>query len=1844
VEAIFDRNIDASTVAALASVKVIDTSEPPSLASSSFDFDVINPADMKITIEAGTGIYAGISVSTVSFVFDDGRNAVLLTESVLYVTDNETITIVALAFFPYDAVDEFELSVFFVNDLTGLEHTASAAINIIDTSMPPSIFPTSTVFDLYWDPVPNLTFEVDEWGSGNLEATSIASVTLFDVTSAEVVDAVTFSALDGEIIVYGAAFTDALEGQIYTLEVMFNNYIPKTALIEIIDTTPEAIDSFVLQVDAPVTGEKPSEPVVSDINEDELKIDGFDWAPDDDPFEPGVQYSLNVTVTALEGYTFPATLTSDMALIALAVGFATITAFEILESGTAENSVLLTATFIPTGARIINNVDVEIDAPVTGGPADNPVFTNGVDGFEFALEWRTSEGALVVGDFEANTIYTLFATLTALPLHMFNEFIADNLITVSGLNPSESDVIGGSTVGNKLVFTVEFEKTDDTPPVLAISELDLSIIPPVTGEVPAMEYTVATDYVEAGDLVWGPGHARFAADTVYTVWTTVTALEGHVFAEAFTSQTVLLFGYPSSLFATDVTALVNEAATEVALKIVFDVTEAARTAWALYSRNEDGISSTTIGTFVFNLTRGFHVDDLADHTRVFEIRNEGNQPISNFRINIANLESGATIAANANTNNFTFAVTTDEEMPPNTAFQTAAAGTARSTLSIPSTATPITRIDAGESLYVWVRPANNRTGHTAVALSEVFVRIMPLNATTVLPGKIDASRETIAASFRVNTDAQVEVVPPEDIGVIYWDAAAESYKSVTYNNDGTVAFDAITPEGEIVFENKGNIAIRNATLTFENIVENNGFPINFHFNISIDDMELSEGNGWINVATPTTVPRFLANARTIRITQPIPAGARLVVNAVLRDGVTGRGEQNLTVSLAGDRAPATIPNPLLNNTSRIGRTTPITATVIGRPSAPRVISTNPSRLAPVSASIDEMNITFDMPMSLEAGQIRFYGTDHTLTYNIATSGSFDPLGMNRIINIDLANPCFATGDYSIANGLNLRDDDRYRVTIYNFESAIGTPAAEPYSFVLETRAQNNDASLRRIEIRGMRANINIDGDITKHELALNHVGLDTISEDDFIDSVTVFPTVDGIARLISGDNEYPVTVSALNLTTTNSVWSFYVRPDVGETPVKHELTITRDVRTVVVSEGSPRYIDYEEETIFLGRGGFTGDAPSRANNFEDTRTFEGTGLWYAITNSPTAAAPPLSAFRQLTNANGLLSLTDSLNLGTTYNNTRVLWVFEFTPPKNTQNFRGGVNLVNVVMNEGLPRPTLDDIEKQSVRIPLVRYTPSSPLNSIENWHYNYAAPPTVPVTPIIAVQARSIVLNEYYDGRTWEIRSADRVLLPINAPTQLHTNVNVIARGTGAGMVNDNLVQFNAGARTFNPHITSPFAAPTTANAGLRTILAGNAARTVHIRLVGSQEERRFASHLAPLAIAAENTRTAISGMTALNIVDYAGTGVLDADDRKYNVSRGDWNQLEWAANVNSTLLRWDLPNDGFDYQYALRPSGTGTGTWNANLLANAQRIADDWVTITNGALLPEDLFNYSDVAGAPRTQFFIRRVLRGADGFGGIGRDFSDASAGLTIAAPRAALATPARNVNTVSMQITGHTTSQEYIVLDRPFTLAETSFVTNNRNLTGVVVPWTRVPGNHIPIQAEWLTMDSGVYIYVRHAATGTLSAGQVNRINANNRYAINVPSALNNANIRAQIDLFDKLCVNERDEMVQGLFSFDPATGHLARKTSAPVRALALGYTATNAIDFSNNGEFWIALGTTARNNTDLRPYLQFDRNDEAVVWVRLRGSGSGANAIPATVPFQVRINVRSTTVNYANAPIR
>jgi hypothetical protein len=976
-----------------------------------------------------------------------------------------------------------------------------------------------------------------------------------------------------------------------------------------------------------------------------------------------------------------------------------------------------------------------------------------------------------------------------------------------------------------------------------------------------------------------------------------------------------------------------------------------------------------------------------------------------------------------------------------------------------------------------------------------------------------------STSISVTTDAYEYTLTPSP-------AHANLPDAFWFADGGISGYAPVAPMAEITFTNDGNSALEGLEVSLGND-DASGFVLT---HISADS----------DLTTPA------ANAA---ITESIAPESSFTVTIEPKDELNVGNHMDELIIKHGS---------LLSDV-----VVPISFTVI-EPIKPKVL---PFHTSPLNRQVvrpvmqDTLTIPFDSAMKHDVGLIKIVsGKGHDgadMTFNLSSPSpatlEWEWNNDGDVLVVDL------TSHPAARDGHILNYYDTYIVVVSGFISSFNVQMDE-FVFSFMTSRENTNSNIRRIDVKGMRAEINNATRIHTIEIPHFYFDLDSITANDF--NILLDSTLSSHTVPIWDGGEWQF-----------NVWTDYGIPETAHT-VKFKLW---GEDTAAVDRGFNFNIDYMHGTVELGRANRTNE-PNKQ------------GLWYFVANNQ-RVVPGASNFVQLPrNHSGILDLNTHLNASTVAA-TRTLHILDWTGT----NARPNAAQFAQAIRDG-----------KLISIPLLRRATAAELSNPGEWHYEYEA-----WEAISAAQDRNnqfgnpdrtvSLTGNIYIGADWEIRSSNSVA----------NNNNLLARGTGIGKVNENLVD----ARAFDSFTVAE-----------RTRLSGNAARDVFVRLTGDQDKRLFASHVATLRIAADSAMTGNAGMSsANNVASFVSYAHPDP--------------------VNGTRAVWAVPDSRYDYEYIVRGTTPlprtdgrpGTVAWSPT----HPDVIDfgDWKKIKPGDELPDELFTYNTIANP---QFHVRRLACAEKN-----HPRSSPSVAFRFAPLRANVNLAANSLNINTMSITGRSTAQEYIVLGKPYEelrLGEAprgSVVNPNTdpnrdnriaNQSDIIQGWTRSPGTSLPIRPEWVT--AGAYIYVRTAATAAAPARMVGNLERRNSNVSNplqlINPPINFENVAPRDFLFG-LSDPDRDRVVGRLFVFNTTTGRFSLNTLAnfPNEARIYGYTDRSAIQISSNNEFWVAPGTS-----DLRPYMNIE-DGTATLWVRIAG-GTG---IRPSVPMKLHIDIRTGIITSA-----
>jgi hypothetical protein len=912
-------------------------------------------------------------------------------------------------------------------------------------------------------------------------------------------------------------------------------------------------------------------------------------------------------------------------------------------------------------------------------------------------------------------------------------------------------------------------------------------------------------------------------------------------------------------------------------------------------------------------------------------------------------------------------------------------------------------------------------------------------------------------------------------------------------------------------------------------------------NNPLDGLEVSLGGSSPFVITNISVSSDLTlPAAEAAISETIAPDEYFTVTIKPKGALDGGKDHTDELTLSGTALPAPVSVPLSFSVLE-----PVPPSVLVTQTLPR----NRQVVCPVKQTT--LTIPFDRPMKPNEGTVTIVSAKgHDMTFDLSSPTK----EWNWNTNADSLE---ITLRPVVHGGPTLNFLDTYIVVVSKeFESSDNEDMKTPYVFSFMTDRANTNGNIRRIQVRGMHAVIN--NAIREHTIEIPHYNFD-------LSSITAS---DFNILLDSSDSVFDRNDPAqIKHNTTKDRWEISVKTDHGMPFIEHTVVFvkwgvdTRHRKSFDEAFG----IDYLEGTVELGR------ANSSANDNANQQ-----GYWYFIANNQ-HIVPAANNFTQLArnHKTGVLDLNSHLNASTP-TATRTLHVLDW------------------IGSNSRPTPAQFDKardEGKLMSIPLLRQATAAELSDLGAWHYEYDEMETISAAQDklgeFGNSARTVSLTgDVYEGASWEIRSSNSIA----------NDNNLLAEGTGKGLVNDYLVD--------------EFESFTIAQ---RTRLSGNAARDIFVRLTGDQAKGLFASHVATLRIAADTAMTSNAGMSSAN-----------------NVA----SFVNYAAHdpIDGTIAVWRVPDSRYDYEYILREVGSSWSPSHPDVIDDG-----DWKPIMPDDPLPEELFTYNTVANP---QFHVRRMECTEKN-----HPRSAPSVAFRFAPLRAPVNLAANNINRTTMNITGRTTAQEYIVLRGRYEELQpgceeerinpnTDPERDNRigNAGDIIQGWTRAPGINIPIRPEWIA--AGAYIYIRTAATATAPAGMVGNLERRNSNVANPFSLINppiKLSIAAPNDFLFGMSNAERDRVVSRLFVFNITNGRFSLNTLAnfPNEARTAGYTNRSAIQVSSNNEFWVAPGSS-----DLRPHMNID-GDIATHWVRIAGSGT----VRPSAHMQLHINIRTGEITSA-----
>jgi len=256
-------------------------------------------------------------------------------------------------------------------------------------------------------------------------------------------------------------------------------------------------------VTAPVTGAAP----VNTITATEQYTGTVSWSPSvSGTFTAPTEYTATITLTAKGGFTFQG-VAADFFTVAGAAA--------TNDAGSGVVKAVFPETVPPPVIINIPAID-GIAVPVVGAAPVTAI--DETMQFTGSVTWEPT----VSDTFAPATVYTAIITLTAKAGYTFSG-VGAYFFTVAGANPVSNAVNSG---------TVEavFPQTGN----LTITDVDITVIPPVTGEAPVTTASGAVGF-SISAVAWTPDENPFLINKQYTATLTLSANTGYLFAVPVTA-------------------------------------------------------------------------------------------------------------------------------------------------------------------------------------------------------------------------------------------------------------------------------------------------------------------------------------------------------------------------------------------------------------------------------------------------------------------------------------------------------------------------------------------------------------------------------------------------------------------------------------------------------------------------------------------------------------------------------------------------------------------------------------------------------------------------------------------------------------------------------------------------------------------------------------------------------------------------------------------------------------------------------------------------------------------------------------------------------------------------------------------------------------------------------------------------------------------------------------------------------------------------------------------------------------------------------------------------------------
>ena len=259
------------------------------------------------------------------------------------------------------------------------------------------------------------------------------------------------------------------------------------------------VNSAALTVTAPVIGVTPNATAAGTGN---FTIGAVTWNPNETPFRGSTAYTVSVTLTAAENYTFTGGLTTASS--------ATINGQNAVVSAINGNTVILSFTFNATPAKTVSSIALKTNPRLTYNHGET------LDLSALVIERiynDTTRDDLAFGSFGANvTTAPVNGTTLSIPTHNGNPVV----VTYTGLPPVNT--------GNLVISPA---------PITAVA---LSVPQPVTAGIPGS--ASGTGNFSITSTTWSPNHNPFRGGTPYTVTVTLTANANYTFTGGLSTATI----------------------------------------------------------------------------------------------------------------------------------------------------------------------------------------------------------------------------------------------------------------------------------------------------------------------------------------------------------------------------------------------------------------------------------------------------------------------------------------------------------------------------------------------------------------------------------------------------------------------------------------------------------------------------------------------------------------------------------------------------------------------------------------------------------------------------------------------------------------------------------------------------------------------------------------------------------------------------------------------------------------------------------------------------------------------------------------------------------------------------------------------------------------------------------------------------------------------------------------------------------------------------------------------------------------------------------------------------------